>query len=66
MSMYNLDLDGENSKVPSHPYPIVILPHDPLPMYLEKVHISPIMENILSERNLTIQEKDHPSSYDIE
>ena len=35
-------------------------------MDLEKVHSSPVTEYIPSERNLVIQEEDHPSSYNIE
>ena len=66
MSMYNLDSNRENPYVPSHGSPIVILPDAPLPMHLEEVHSSPVMEKVPFERNLVIQEEDHPSSYNIE
>ena len=64
--MYSLDSDKENSVIPSHRSPTIILHDSPLPMYLEEVHSSPIMEKIPSERNLVIQEEHHPSSYNIE
>ena len=35
-------------------------------MHLEEVHSSPVTEKIPSERNLVVQEEDHPSSYNIE
>ena len=35
MLMHNLDSDGEDSDVPSHKSPIVIIPHAPLTMHLE-------------------------------
>ena len=34
MSMYNLDSDREDSYVPSHPSPIVIIHDAPLPMHM--------------------------------
>ena len=64
--MYNLDLDGEDSNVPSHRSPAVIVHDAPLPMHLEEVHSSPIMEKVLSERHSMDQEEYHPSSYNIE
>jgi hypothetical protein len=66
MSMYNLDLDGKNSDVPSHRSPTIIIHDASLPMHTEYVHSSPIMENIPSERHSMIQEEDHPSNYNIE
>ena len=54
MSMYNLDLNKEYLDVPSHRSPTVILHDAPLPMHLEEVHSSPVMEKILSERNSMI------------
>ena len=66
MSMYNLDSDGEDCDVPSYRYPTVIIHDVPLPMHMEEVHSSPIMENIPSERHSLIQEEDHPSNYNIE
>ena len=65
MSIYNLDLDREYSNVPSHQSPTVIIHDAPLPMHLEEVHSSPVMEKIPSERHSMIQE-DHPSNYNIE
>ena len=35
-------------------------------MHTKEVHSSPVMEKVLSERNLVIQEEDHPYSYNIE
>ena len=66
MSMYNLDLDGEDSNIPSHQSPIVIVHDAPLPIHLEEVHSSPIMEKVPSERHSMVQEEDHPSSSNIE
>ena len=66
MSMYKFDLDREYSDVPSHQSPTVIIHDAPLPMHLEEVHSSPVTEKIPSERNLVVQEEDHPSSYNIE
>ena len=41
--------------------------HDaPLPMHMEEVHSSPIMEKVPSERHSIIHEEDNPSSYNIE
>ena len=66
MSMYNLDSDREYLDVPSHRYPIIINHDAPLPMHLEEVHSSPVMEKVPSERRFVVQEEDHPSSYNIE
>ena len=66
MSMYNLDSDGEDSNVPSHQSPTVIVHDDPFPMHLEEIHSSPVTEKIPSKRHSMIQEEDHPSSYNIE
>ena len=65
MSMYNLDSDKEDSYVPSHRSPTLILQDARIPVHLEEVHSSPVMENISSERNSMIQEEEHPSSYNI-
>ena len=64
--MYNLDLDKEDSYVSSHRSPTVILQDASLPMHLEEVHSSLVMEKIFFERNSAIQEEDHPSIYNIE
>jgi hypothetical protein len=37
----------------------------PLPLHMEEVHSSPIIEKVPSERHSMIQEEDHPSSYNI-
>ena len=66
MPMYNLDLVKEDSNVPSHRSPTIILHNAPLPMHLEEFHSSPIIEKISSERNLVIQEEEHSSNYNIE
>ena len=66
MFMYNINLNKEDSDVPTHRSPTIILHNTPLPMHLEEVHSSPIMENIPSERHSMIQEEDHPFSYNIE
>ena len=66
MSMYSLDSDKEDSDVPSHRSPTLILQDAPLPMHLEEVHSSPAMEKISSERHSVIQEEENPSSYNIE
>jgi hypothetical protein len=66
MSMYNLDSDGEYSKVPSNQSPTIVLHDAPLPMHLEEVHSSHITEKVPFERHYVIQEEDHPSSYNIE
>ena len=66
MSIYNLDLDNEESEVPSHRYPTLILQEAPIPGHLEEVHRSPVMDNISSERNSVIHEEDNPSNYNIE
>ena len=36
-----------------------------LPLHMEEVHSSPIMEKVSSEMHSMIQEEDHPSSYNI-
>ena len=54
--MYNLDSD-----VPSHQSPNLVLQDSPIPVHLEEVHSSPVMEKILFERNLVIQEEEHPN-----
>ena len=64
--MYNLDSNKEDSKVPSHRYPTLILQDAPLPMHLEEIHSSTVTEKIPSERHSMIQEEEHPSSYNIE
>ena len=66
MSMYIIDSDGEDLDVPSHQSPTIIILDAPLPMHLEEVHSSPIMEKVPSERHSMIQEEDHPSCYNIE
>ena len=66
MSMYNLDSDKEDSYVPSHRSPTLILQDAPLLMHLEEVHSSLVTENIPSERHSVIQEEEHPSRYNIE
>ena len=35
-------------------------------MHTEEVNSLPVIEKVSSERNLVIQEEDHPSSYNIE
>ena len=49
MSMYNLDSDKEDSKVPSRRSPTLI--EAPLLEHLEEVHSSPVTENIPLERH---------------
>ena len=44
MSMYNLDLDREDSDVPSQQSPTLIIHDAPLPMHRKEAHSSPIME----------------------
>ena len=66
MSMSNCDSNHEDSDVPSHRSPTVIVNDAPLPMHLEEVNSSPITKKIPSERHLVIQEDDHPSNYNIE
>ena len=66
MSMYSLDSDGEDLYVPSHRSPTIIILDSPLPMHTEELHSSPVREKVLSKRHSVIQEKDHPSSYNIE
>jgi hypothetical protein len=65
MSMYNLDSNKEDSDVPSHRSPTIIVNDAPLPMHLEKVHSSSVIEKIPYDRDLMIQEEDNPSSYNI-
>ena len=64
--MQNLDSDREDSDVPSHRSPTIVIHDTPLPMHLEEVHSSPIRKKKLFERHLVIQEEYHPSSYSIE
>ena len=64
--MYNLDLDGEDSDVPSNRYPTIVLYDAPLPMHMEEVHSSPITKKVSSKRHYVIHEEDHHSSYNIE
>ena len=64
--MYSLDLDGENTDVPSHQSPTIVIHDAPLPMHIEEFHSSTITKKVLSERHSMIQEEDHPSSYNIE
>ena len=64
--MYSLNSDKEDSDVPSHRSPTLILQDAPLPMHLEEVHSSLVMEKIPSERHSIIQEEENPSSYNIE
>ena len=64
--MYILNSDKEDSDVPSHRSPIVIVQDAPLPMHLEEVHSSPVMKKVPSERHSMIQEEEHPSNYNIE
>jgi len=64
--MYNLDSNGEYSNVPSHQSPTIIIHDAPLPIHMEEVHSSPIMENVSSKSYLVIHEEVHPSSYNIE
>ena len=66
MFMYILDSNNEDLEVPSHRSPTLILQDAPLPMHLEEVHSSPIMEKILSKRHSIIQEEENPSSYNVE
>ena len=66
MSMYILDSDKEDLDVPSHRYHALILQDAPIPMHLEEVHSSPVIEKILSKRHSVIQEEEHTSSYNIE
>ena len=56
MSMQNLDLDREDSDVPSHRSPTVVIHDTPLPMHLEEVHSPRIMEKVSSKRHSVIQE----------
>ena len=64
--MYNLDSDKEDSDVPSHRSPTLILQDAPLPMHLKEVHSSLVTEKVLSERHSVIQEEEYPSNYNIE
>ena len=56
----------EDSDVPSHQSPTLILQDAKFPKQLEVVHSSPVMEKILSERHSVIHEQENPSSYNIE
>ena len=44
MSMYNLDSNREYLEVPSNRSPTVVIHDVPLPMHMEEVHSSPLME----------------------
>jgi hypothetical protein len=66
MSMYSLDSNGEDSNIPSNRSPTYVLHPAPLPMHMEEVHSSPIIEKVSCERHYVIQEEDHPSGYNIE
>ena len=63
MSMYGIDYDWEDSKVPSRRSPTLI--EDEILENQEKVHGSPTMEKNPSERHSIIQEEENPSSYKI-
>ena len=56
-----LDLDQDDSVVPSHQSPTMI--EAPLPKHLEEVHSSRVMAKIPSERHSMIHEEENPSSY---
>ena len=64
--MYSLDSGKEDLDVPSHGSPTLILQDAPLPVHLEEIHSSPVMEKIPFERHLVIQEEEHLSIYNIE
>ena len=64
--MYNLDYGEENSEFLSNQTPTIFLHDAPLPMHMEEVHSSPIIEKVPSERYFVVQEEDHPSSYNNE
>ena len=50
----------------SHRSLTLILQDVPLPIHLEEVHSSPVIEKIMCERRSVIQEEEHPSNYKIE
>ena len=56
MSMYSLDSNGEDSDCPSNRSPTIVLHDAPLPMHMEEVHSSPIIEKIPSKRHYVVQE----------
>ena len=60
MSMFSLDSNREDSKVPSRQSPTLI--EAPLPEHLDEVHSSLVIEKIMSERHLVIHEEESPSS----
>ena len=66
MSMYNLDSDGDDSDGPSNFYPTIVIHNALLPLHMEEVHSSSIMEKVSSKMHFVIQEEDHPSNYNIE
>jgi hypothetical protein len=66
MSMYNLHYREEDSEFLSNQTPTIVLHNAPLPMHVEEVHSSPITKKVPSESHSMVQEKDHPSSYNIE
>jgi hypothetical protein len=49
MLMYSLDSDGDDSNVPSHQYPIVIIHDAPFPMHTKEVYTLPVTEKVPSE-----------------
>ena len=59
--MYIHDLDG-----PSNRSPTIVIHDAPLPLHMEEVHSSPIMDKVTFELLFVIQEEDHPLSYNIE
>ena len=63
--MYNLDLDGDDSYVPSNQSPTVVLHDAQFPMHMEEVHSSPITKKVTFERHFVIQEEYNPSIYNI-
>ena len=63
MSMYNLDSNRENSKVPSYRFPTLI--EAPLTEHLEEIHSSLVMDKISSKRNSVINVEENPSCYSI-
>lgn len=65
MSMYNLDGDVEESDVPSNQSPTLVIHDAPLPVHMEEVHSSPIIEKVIFERYFVIHEEYHPSIYNI-
>ena len=50
MSMYNLDSDKEDSDVPCHRSPTLILQDAPILVHLEEVHSSPVTKKIMYKK----------------